>query len=220
MSEQSDNQSKKNLGKEATQSSEQIDWRGFGSGAFFILSLIAGGAFINSVSGMSSSGIINSYSALLVSYFIGSTAGHYYGRAISDRGSSLHSAYLGASTILVGFWLFRVRVSPLSAALIFMTISLMLAHGTDIIKQSSEIRRAVDYFAKGVSPLGMLLFGVFEFIPSGIIEPGKIVSTIHNSLTQDVLVLGATLNIVVFAVGGFIIVCLGILLLAGILAEP
>jgi len=182
--------------------------------------LISGGVFVKSLAGQPSGRLINSYSALLVSYFIGSTAGHYYGKAISDRGTSVHSAYLGASTMLVIYWLVRVRLSPLTGALVFMTLALILAHGTDLIRRSKEIKQAIDYFAKGLSPLGILLFGVFEFLPPGVIEPAKVTSTIHRSLTQDVILLGASVNILVFGVGSLLGVLIILTVLGIILSEP
>lgn len=177
-----------------------VDWTGFASGGTFILALIAGAAFIRSTAGSDVPNILNGYSALFVSFFIGSSAGHYYGMAIKNDGSSVHSAYLGAFTFLFIYWLYNVRVSALSAAMIFMASSLILAHSTDIIQNSRPIKRAVDYFAKGISPIGILLFGVFSYLPPGTIDSRQIIATIHDSLTQEVSILGAEGNIVVFAV--------------------
>jgi uncharacterized protein YhhL (DUF1145 family) len=214
VTEKSEEQTKNTLSEELQQRATRLDWCGFAAGASFILSLLAGGAYITSTAGTTTPTIISNYSALLVSYFIGSSAGHYYGKAISEGGSSVHSAYLGAFSVLVLYWLYRVQVSPLSAALVFMTLSLILAHGTDIIQRSKEIKRGVDYFAKGLSPFGILVFGVFEFIPSGVINVSAVVHTVHNSLTETVNFQGASVNIVVFAIGALVVLTIGLVVLA------
>lgn len=220
MSEDSPEQGEFGVLEKAISRTSNVDWNGFAAGGTFILALIAGAAYIRSTAGSNVPSILNGYSALFVSFFIGSSAGHYYGMAIKNDGSSVHSAYLGAFTLLFAYWLYNVRVSALSAAMIFMATSLILAHSTDIIQNSKPIKSAVDYFAKGISPIGILVFGVFSYLPPGTIDSRQLIATIHNSLVQEVSVRGAEVNIVVFAVIGIVSLIIVVWVLAVIFSTP
>ena len=88
-----------------------------------------------------------------------------------------------------------------------MAISLFLAHDS-LISDSKGIRQMVGYFADGISPVGVVIFGVLKFVsPAIAYEP--IFQTIINSLTQRVNVFGARINIVIF----FILVLSGLFVL-------
>jgi len=79
-----------------------IDWKAYLAGLTFAAALAAGGAFIQqeAVTGE----LLQSYNGLFVSLLIGSSTGHYYGKALDSRGGNLISAYLGVFTLLFVYW--------------------------------------------------------------------------------------------------------------------
>ena len=173
-----------------------IDYHSFIAGLSFIAALAAGGQFIHTqaVSG----DLFANYGALFVSLFIGTSTGHYLGKAVEQQSRSVNYAYLGAFIALSAYWLWQNQVSYLSLSLILMSVSLFLAHDS-LIGDSKNIRQLVGYFADGISPIGVVVFGVLKFVgPAIAFEP--IFQIVIDSLTQKVNILGAKINIIIFTV--------------------
>lgn len=176
---------------------DSVDWRAYLAGLTFIAALAAGGRYIQIQA--ASEALLQNYAALLVSLFIGASTGHYYGKAMEEAKESINSAYLGIFTFLFAYWLYQNQISLLSATLILITISLILGHDSTLIADSIYIQKLVSYFAEGLSPAGLILFGVLKFV-SPAIPFNAITQTVVASLSQNVTILSAQINIVVFAV--------------------
>lgn len=174
---------------------QTIDWHAFFAGLTFMAAMVASAGYVRM--GAASGSLLNDYSAILVSLFIGSTTGHYWGKSLEPYGNSVNSAYLGAAAVLFVYWAIQNRISLLTASLVLITISLILSHQTSLIADSDYIRKSVEYFAEGLSPVGLVVFGVLKFVtPSGVVD--DIVRITVQSLSQEVVILSARLNVVVF----------------------
>jgi len=176
---------------------DSVDWRAYFAGLSFIAALAAGGSYIQIQA--ASGALLKNYAGLFVSLFIGASTGHYYGKALEEAEESVHSAYLGIFTFLFAYWLYQNQLSLLSATLILMTLSLILGHDSTLIADSIYIQKLVNYFAEGLSPIGIILFGVLKFV-SPALPFDAISQTVVNSLSQNVTILSADINIVVFTV--------------------
>jgi len=99
-----------------------------------------------------------------------------------------------------------------------MSLSLILGHDSNLIRNNDSVRQLVRVFAGGLSPVGIVIFSVLKFIgPAVPFDP--VLSIIVNSLTQNVVFLSAEVNIVVFAFGLIIVVPFILIILGTFFSE-
>lgn len=192
--------------------SSSINWLAYLAGLTFMAALAAGGEFITQQAATDS--LLKDYGILFASFFIGSSTGHYYGKAVDNERKAVNSAYLGAFTLLFSYWVYQNRVSLLTVVLTLMTVSLVLAHHSGLVVNSKFIKKSIDYFAAGLSPLGILLFGAMKYV-APILPFSGMTQTVIASLTQKVSFLGASVNIVIFWIGVLISAAILLLLFLG-----
>ncbi|GAA0269996.1 hypothetical protein GCM10009000_102600 [Halobacterium noricense] len=109
-------------------------------------------------------------------------------------------------------------LSSLTYSLVLIAISFALAHDS-LIAQSKPINSLINTFAGGISPVGILLFTVLQFTTPAI-PLTLIVNAIMQSLTEKVDLLGAQVNVVIFASGLLLFVVISVPIIYWATIDP
>jgi hypothetical protein len=100
------------------------------------------------------------------SLFLGLGLGHYIGKGMKTDDNKLTDWFVGAFFVVTGIILLQLGIAPLSGTIIFLALSMLLLHASELLDHHGGVEWLVDLFSGKLSIFYLAVYvGGFKLLP-------------------------------------------------------